>query len=287
MTKKFTAFLTALLCMTGTVLSLPVSAEFRIENGKVVGDIGDDINEGLTMPDEDDYRVKDDEYVRPEPKYTYTTDTFTYKSNNFTTRSGGFFLETELADPDLMVVGFEYSADDPDKIGGYIVTTVNNDTGTGKLFQSTVKKELGDVELRVGDLIKFDGSYDMLAIIPPVFVPSSDNTTIVHLGNGVDIFGEEFERVIRMQMVLEQDFIDRFKEMGFVRCDIDLVKGDVNIDDELSVLDCLAINRNLLIGEPLCDYAKLAGDINENGTIDAVDSLSILKECINITENFE
>ena len=88
MTKKFTAFLTALLCMTGTVLSLPVSAEYRIENGQLVGDISD-FNAGLTMPDEDDLHVDN---VRPEPKpeYTYTTATFTYKTNSAYGGGSGF-----------------------------------------------------------------------------------------------------------------------------------------------------------------------------------------------------
>ncbi len=281
MKKRFTAFLTALLCMTGTVLSLPVSAEFRIENGVLVGDIGDDINEGLTMPDEDDYRVESDEYVRPESGYSYTTDTFTYTPH----KVRGFLLKSEMVDPDYMVVSRKYLNDE---LYGYVVTSVNELAGNflGVFSQKTIQNALGDIELQIGDFLSLDGE-----VVSTLTYPSNyqlaEGATLSYLGNGIDILGKEFEKVIHMELIMDQEAYEYEKQYLGSKFEIDLVKGDVNIDDELSVLDCLAINRNLLIGEPLCDYAKLAGDINENGMIDAVDSLSILKECINITENFE
>ncbi len=270
MKRRFTAFLTSLLCMTGTVLSLPVSAERRIENGRLVV-VDEDVNEGLTMPEETDHV-----YIPPEIKYIFTTDTFSYGLSDLKSLSG-FQLKTELEGLEnmrFMVVGeTSYS---------YYVCTINqNPGGFGMMQKQDVKDQLGDIELHVGDILAETGM--IITALPEVtiYVPWEENA-IAYLGNGVDIFGEAFEKVIRMQLVVEQE------ELGYDNIyGIELVKGDVNVDDEISILDCLAINRNLLIGEPLCDYAQLAGDINENGVIDAVDSLSILKECINITENFE
>ncbi len=279
MKKRFTAILTALLCMTGTVLSLPVSAEFRIENGVLVGDIGDDINEGLTMPDKEDSGV---EYVCPELEYTLVTDVFSYCDSNLGS-ANGFFLETKAEGTEniaFMVVGVSYNR--YGELGGYYVTSINEwSLGFGKISQYNIKKQMGDIQLTVGDLLALNGPLTIATSEIPGFIPQEEGT-ISYIGHGIDVLGKEFEKVIRMQLFIEQNDLDLQGDYG-----IDLLKGDVNVDDEISILDCLSINRNLLIGEPLCDYAKLAGDINENGTIDAVDSLSILKECINITENFE
>lgn len=251
MKKRITAFLTAILCLTGTSLALPANAA--------------------------------------DTALTVTTDVFTYTNNNLYSYQNGFILETELADPDLMVVGVLYY-NDSEETFDYIVTPVNSDSigsgGVGILTKELVLRELGDQQLCVGDLLKVDGALLAADVIPTYYTPMEAGT-MSYLGNGVDIFGEEFERVIRLQLVIEQSAYERYQEIGFGVYDIDLLKGDVTVDDTLSIADCLSINKNLLAGTPLCDYAKLAGDINGNGAPDADDALSILKEIIHLTENFE
>ncbi|MBE6849752.1 MAG: hypothetical protein E7502_07630 [Ruminococcus sp.] len=250
--KKMTALLTAFLCLNGSVFAIPANAA-EVED--VFGKI-----------------------------YSYSTDTFSYTSNG----DNGFILETELVDPDFMVVGIVTKQNEPEKITSYIVTTVNHNMGLGRMFEDVVDNELG-MELQVGDLIKIEGNFEWLKIYPPVYLPCNydpedEKTSMIHLGNGKDVFGEEFEKVIRTQLVLEQMILDN---ETIRHPKLDLVKGDVNIDDEITIVDCLSLNRNLLLGEPMCDYAKAASDINGNGAPDSDDVLSILKECIEVTENFE
>ena len=64
-------------------------------------------------------------------------------------------------------------------------------------------------------------------------------------------------------------------------------QGDVTLDTELSIIDVIALNKNLMTGEPLCDTAKKNADINRDGTPDEADSLAILKEIIELTHDFE
>ncbi|MBQ9110926.1 MAG: hypothetical protein IJY06_06135 [Oscillospiraceae bacterium] len=257
MKKKLTALLTAFLFFTSTTA---VSSVYAV-----------------------------DAEISIDDAFSITTDTFTYSNNNRYNYQNGFILETELADPDLMVVGVSYY-NDSEEISDYIVTPVNNESigsgGVGKLSKEIVLREVGDQQLCVGDLLKVDGELLAADVIPTYYTPMEEGT-MSYLGNGVDIFGEEFKKVIRLQLVIEQTAYERYQEMGVGVYDIDLLKGDVTVDDTLNIADCLAINKNLLAGAPLCDYAKLAGDINRNGAPDADDSLSILKEVLHVTENFE
>ncbi len=262
MKKKLTALLTAFLCLNGSVFAIPANAA--------------EANNDL------------------EKTYSYSTDTFSYTSNG----RNGFILDTELVDPQFMVVAVLESIKNPGEIVSYLVTSVNHSAGLGEINEPVAYDELG-VELQVGDFIRFDGFdglYETLGYTYPIYLPigyprEDGGKSMVHLGNGMDIFGEDFAKVIRTQMVLEQEVLDGYFVRHPIFTEIHpylvIVKGDVNIDDEVTILDCLTLNRNLLIGEPLCDYAKAVADINDNGAPDSGDTLSILKECIGLTENFE
>jgi|GEM_PF-519515 len=58
--------------------------------------------------------------------------------------------------------------------------------------------------------------------------------------------------------------------------------GDANCDGAVSILDVIALNRNLLIGEKLSDAGILNADVNKNGKPDTDDSLMILKSLIDL-----
>ena len=64
-------------------------------------------------------------------------------------------------------------------------------------------------------------------------------------------------------------------------------KGDVDLDTALTIVDVIALNRNLMANDPLCDTAKKNADINGDGTPDEADSLAILKEIVEITKDFQ
>ncbi len=219
-------------------------------------------------------------------EFVYMTDTFTYRTNNIYGSHDGFFLETELADPDFMVVGYLQDEYCPGTLYAYVVSPINDDYllkgGVGIMEASIVERELGDQQLRIGDLLKIDGQIAAAEPSTLIYFPAEEGTMSC-LGNGVDILGCDFQRIIRLQLVIDQAAFDNQPNMF----GINLIHGDVNVDDEMNVLDCIVLNRHLLGGASLCDYAKLAADINENGTPDGDDALSIMKEIVGLTENFE
>ncbi len=245
MKKKFTALFLAAIC-----LITPLTAQ--------AADAGTNVTTALTI----------------------TTDTFTYTAANLPGQP--FKLESELAAPDYMVVGVLESETEPGVPDEYIITPINmtNSSATGMLSAHAVAESLGDQQLQVGDLLQRNGFWLVSEGNPLGYLP--DAGQIIYLGNGVDVFGEEFERVVRLQLVIDQEAVSNWPYY-----DIDILHGDVNVDDEMNVLDCIVLNRHLLGGASLCDYAKLAADINENGAPDGDDALSIMKEIVGLTENFE
>ena len=64
-------------------------------------------------------------------------------------------------------------------------------------------------------------------------------------------------------------------------------KGDVTLDTDLGITDVIALNRNLMVGDPLCCTANVNADVNGDGTPDETDSLAILKEVVEITKDFQ
>ena len=64
-------------------------------------------------------------------------------------------------------------------------------------------------------------------------------------------------------------------------------RGDVTLDCALSITDVIALNRNLMVGDPLCNTAQKNADIDGDGTPDEADALAILKEIVEITKDFK
>ncbi len=213
--------------------------------------------------------------------FTYMTDTFTYRTNHRYGDRSDFYLESEIADPDFMVVGYFYRDNTPE-IYCYAVTPINDEhllrNGTGQLGLITVAEELGDQELEIGDLLKIDGVIGVLECDPVIYYPEEPGT-MSYLGNGIDVFGEEFERVIRMQMYID---LKAYYESPRGYFGLHIVHGDVNVDDTLSIVDCVMLNKSLMGEQSLCDYAELAADFDQNGEVTHEYSLSILKRLVGL-----
>ena len=64
-------------------------------------------------------------------------------------------------------------------------------------------------------------------------------------------------------------------------------RGDVTLDTDLSIIDVIALNRNLMTNDPLCNTAVKNADIDGDGTPDETDALAILKEVVEITQDFK
>ncbi len=212
---------------------------------------------------------------------TITTEHFSYTSSSGKAFHNGFYLETELVDPDLMVVGMEYYGTAPE-VQCYIVTPINGagyGNGIGRIGANVIENQV-DQQLSVGDLLKIDGEYVVTDVYPTTYAPRED-CTVTLLGNSVDILGEEFERIVRLQLFIDQTAylkaLEQYEIYGF-----NWVTGDVNVDDTLSIVDCVMLNKSLMGDETLCDYAELAADFDKNGEVTHEDSLSILKRLVGL-----
>ncbi len=68
--------------------------------------------------------------------------------------------------------------------------------------------------------------------------------------------------------------------------DGDLLLGDVNCDGKVDILDVIALNKALLIGEKLTAQGEKNADVNESGAPDSDDALNILKYTIKLVTSF-
>lgn len=64
----------------------------------------------------------------------------------------------------------------------------------------------------------------------------------------------------------------------------DVVYGDVNCDGDVSIVDVLVLNKNLLAGEKLTDQGQLNADVDKDGSPTGADALNILKATIGLAE---
>ncbi|MBP0973696.1 MAG: dockerin type I repeat-containing protein [Oscillospiraceae bacterium] len=64
-----------------------------------------------------------------------------------------------------------------------------------------------------------------------------------------------------------------------------LKPGDVTLDTDITIVDVIALNRNIMTGDPLCDTAKQNADLNGSGAPDEADSLDLLKYIVGINDS--
>lgn len=262
MRNKFTSILTAILLMMGTISAISVNAAETIRN-----------EDGTC---------------------TITTDKFTYTSSPFR-------LKSELCDADFMVVGIRHT----ESILGYdeyYISPIRKPGyffgyGAGILVPDVVTEDLGGMKLQVGDLLKFEGGISATESYVPYFAPhsisDSEPAKAVYLGNGIDLFGEDFSEVIRRQCIFEQALnMQQAIRYQSTIVDVDwggytVNWGDVNLDDELDILDCISVNKYLLGSSHFCFYTKEIADVNMDGKLDSTDSLAILKEVVGLTKDYQ
>lgn len=60
--------------------------------------------------------------------------------------------------------------------------------------------------------------------------------------------------------------------------------GDVDCNGSVEIIDVIALNRNLLMGEEIKPEGKLNADVNQNGTPDEADALAILQYIVHILD---
>ena len=218
--------------------------------------------------------------------YSVSCDTFRYSTH----WCNGMTLDTELTDANFMVSGIAYNEDDSIQ---YIVLTsinggVNGCRGTMWASKGNAPYFPADFtwsDLRLGDLLKF-GNHEGQELVIPIINPIEP---VEVLGNGVDLLGEEFRKVIRHELIAAPRPYSDYDDIKYCETlpDSEIFMGDVNEDEEIGILDVIKLNQYILGARSLGCYSKSVADVDNSGVLDATDSLLILKEVVGLTEHFE
>ena len=200
---------------------------------------------------------------------------FRYSTPDSANYQDEFYLESDLVQPDFMVVGMQYN----DKgMFGYWITPVNQMAGgLGILYLDTVTTMLHKTELQVGDLLRVEGNIACAAIRPTYYIFSNaalSDATLHYLGYSPDLLGESFHQVIRRQLVIspENDAVQRNEiQTKHTLYGVPLVMGDTDASGDVGLVDCVRMTKYLHGKAHLCDYSAIVSDINHDGEIDIFD----------------
>ena len=114
-----------------------------------------------------------------------------------------------------------------------------------------------------------------------------DDTVVEYAGNGLDIFGNDFMKVMRHELIANP--LRAGMTADSTTSDLsklEIVKGDANEDETINIVDVISVNKNIMGKETLNDYSILATDINKDGVPDSEDALSILKYVVGLVTSF-
>lgn len=65
----------------------------------------------------------------------------------------------------------------------------------------------------------------------------------------------------------------------------DILYGDVDESGKVDILDVIALNKNLMVNDPISAQGRKNADVDKSGTIDEVDSLNILKYVVELLDS--
>ena len=215
--------------------------------------------------------------------YSVESDTFQYLEEN-----GRMQLATDLLDYDkgvyYMVSGVIYGTGEyvaKDKVDNVCLTMMlsPDEKGHGeRVLLYNIPEGFDFATVQIGDIyIDTDETGAVLETAPGML--STSKMELV--GNGLDLFGEDFQKVIDYEYLTDQEILNK----GDQAINEPLL-GDVRNDGGLDFLDVIALNQYLLGSCTLDAYSREAADVDKNGTIDTTDSLMILKEVVEVTKDF-
>ena len=209
--------------------------------------------------------------------FTVTADTFQYSTSVY-----GIKLENELLNANLMFMVSGIARNEDESIDYLVITSVNQDYGSRFVTWFTADdKDLENYDaeaLQVGDFLRYD-KYAATAGIPPWLGP--DGGKIEYLGHGTEIFGEEFQKVIRHEWISEPGGVPSpVKNTNF-----DVIIGDATEDEKVNILDVITINRSLVGKTSLNSYAQYVADVNGDGIIDGMDSMNIMRYIVGLIDS--
>ena len=215
--------------------------------------------------------------------YSVESDTFQYLEEN-----GRMQLATDLLDYDkgiyYMVSGVIYGTGEyvaKDKVDNVCLTMMlsPDEKGHGeRVLLYKIPEGFDFATVQIGDIYRQVGGGAVLETAPGML--STSKMELV--GNGLDLFGEDFQKVIDYEYLTDQEILNK----GDQAINEPLL-GDVRNDGGLDFLDVIALNQYLLGSCTLDAYSREAADVDKNGIVDTTDSLMILKEVVEVTKDFE
>ena len=213
--------------------------------------------------------------------YSVESDTFQYLEEN-----GRMQLATDLLDYDkgvyYMVSGLLYGSDDyADEVVNVCLTKMLSPDAKGygeRVLLYNIPEGFDFATVQIGDI--YIGTDETGAVLETA--PGMLSTSKMELvGNGLDLFGEDFQKVIDYEYLTDQEILNKGDQAKN-----EPLLGDVRNDGGLDILDVIALNQYLLGSCTLDAYSREAADVDKNGTIDTTDSLMILKEVVEVTKDF-
>ena len=214
------------------------------------------------------------DFAYHQDEYAIETDTFQYVSN----ANGKFSSKLDFVDfvPTYIVTGVLCYGDETNYAVTYTVLSCAGERGF--LSAGSINDYVDGRELQIGDVIGSpqNGAWTKGTTFPSTYYPACE---VKYLGNGVDLYGTDFMKVMRHEMVIvdEAGYYSKIEN-------VDIIKGDVTEDEEIGIVDVLAINQTLLGIHTLSNYGELAGDVNGNGSLDDADAMTILKSLVGLAE---
>lgn len=191
----------------------------------------------------------------------------------------------ELTDANFIVSGIARNADG--SIDYLVFTSVNMGMQGGErhigstehLCENEISGNYHAEDIRIGDLFKFDDYISTAGIPSQIGIEGK----VEYKAYGLDVFGKEFQKVIRHEWISEPACFWHASDGGF-DAGFDIVMGNATEDEKVDILDVISINKTILGKQSLNHYSKLATDINKNGNLDSSDSLAIMKYIVGIID---
>ncbi len=176
--------------------------------------------------------------------------------------------------------------------------------GESGLWNAGEAETLLGRELVIGDVISCSEFFAQEMMPPNLFIESiideyKENPEayfeeygyipyVEYLGAGTELFGDDFKYVVCEMSAGSYGAMESlenrrswYEQMNLA---IDIDYGDANADGNLTIMDVINVNRNIMIGAPLTAYGTLAADVDKNGEVDAVDSLNMLKGVVGLVD---
>ena len=268
MKKQFSAILVVVL--SSLCLSAPLSANAEVVFNRSTEQV--DSEEGTIIRD----------------SFEIDCDSFTYslKKNDGVPTAINFTSKTDVQ-ANFMVTG-RYSVEGENGLTEcYTLAELGFSwSGAEPVFwtKEYASESLNGQELSIGDVLYIVAEQDSYGL----GIVGHDRWDVCeYLGNGVDVYGEDFRKVLHNELIENSPFeSEKFKryygDKNVNTSSFSVSRGDATEDDTISIVDVLAVNQSLLGVRTLSNYGVLASDVNHNGTVEDEDAMKILKSLVGL-----